>query len=183
MVLTDSDELGLARIFTYEQKFALAKIQDKQFEEVFLLLPLPLLLRLFLRLFLQLLLPLQLWLLLPLLLLFLKLLIQLLLLLSCSFAPAPFLLLPFVLPLLLPLSPDLAQVRLPLAQFRAFYRGQEVEDAPPLDLAKVPSCTSFFTFISFSFLLCDCVDWHLRAADLRGRVRHVQAGGGGGHRD
>lgn len=61
VVLTDSDELGLARIFTYEQKFVLAKIQDKQFEEV----------------------------------------------------------------------------RLPLAQFRAFYRGQEVEDAPPLDLAKI----------------------------------------------
>ena len=75
VVLTDSDQLGLARIYTYEQKFALTKIQEKQFEEVLLLLLLPLLL-LLLQLLLQLLLLFQLRLLLLLLPLILKLLLH-----------------------------------------------------------------------------------------------------------
>ena len=73
VVLTDSDQLGLARIYTYEQKFALTKIQEKQFEEVLLLLPLLLLL---LQLLFHLLHLFQLWLLRFLILLLLKLLLH-----------------------------------------------------------------------------------------------------------
>jgi len=61
VVLTDSDQLGLTSVYTYEHKFTLERMDDRQFEEV----------------------------------------------------------------------------RLPLSQFRAYYRGQEVDQAPPLDLAKI----------------------------------------------
>jgi len=61
VVLTDSDQLGLTSVYTYEHKFTLEKMEERQFEEV----------------------------------------------------------------------------RLPLSSFHAYYRGQEVDSAPALDLAKV----------------------------------------------
>ena len=51
-----------------------------------------------------------------------------------------------------PHPPYLHQVHLPLTEFAAFFRGQQVEDAPPLDLNKVTILISIL--LEFTTILC-----------------------------